>query len=519
MPAVAEVRGAALPAGVPRRRPPAWRRRKATGTTSSTATTGCRGGSAARPRRSSACRSWPRSTRWARSRTTRSLAGSRRSPLERLRGRSGVIADADRILAPTPEEAGQLVGLYGADPERIRIVPPGVDHSIFFPADRAAARARLHLSGLRLALFVGRLQSHKGPDVAVRTLAEAVARDPEPLRSGAGDRRWPQRRASRRRGRQADGARLGARRERPGDALPAAAACLGWPMFYAAADVVLVPSRSESFGLVALEAQACGTPVVAAAVGGLRFVVRGRTGSWSRDTTRPITPKRMLADPRRSRVRRAARLRRRAGVAGLHVGRHGVGARAASTASSSRPPRDPGRAGAPPAGRGARLPADPRLAERPRGLVAHGLRGAVLPGRHRGEREARHGRGIPVHHRGRGTPDRPDRASTTSAAATGSARCTSSSATATRGGRGSEPRPSTRCWHTSSGGSTSIRSSSGRSPRTSARSAPTRTRGSGRKRGSPERSWKDGRWVDRVLMSVTRENFERARTAREQRER
>src|SRR4029079_19442630 len=64
-------------------------------------------------------------------------------------------------------------------PERIGIVPPGVDHSIFLPADKAEARARLHLSGLRLALFVGRLQSHKGPEVAIRTLAEVVARSPE----------------------------------------------------------------------------------------------------------------------------------------------------------------------------------------------------------------------------------------------------------------------------------------------------------------------------------------------------
>ncbi|HZB79024.1 MAG TPA: glycosyltransferase, partial [Actinomycetota bacterium] len=100
-------------------------------------------------------------------------------PVERLRGEERVIGEADMILAPTPEEAGQLVGLYGADPDRIRIVPPGVDHSIFLPADRAEARARLHLSGLRLALFVGRLQSHKGPDVAIRTLAEAVARGAE----------------------------------------------------------------------------------------------------------------------------------------------------------------------------------------------------------------------------------------------------------------------------------------------------------------------------------------------------
>src|SRR5207237_2312505 len=102
-------------------------------------------------------------------------------PKVRLAGERGVIAGADRLLAPTPLEADHLVSLYGADPERIRVIPPGVDGTLFSPRPKDEARARLHLANARLLLFVGRLQPFKGPDVALRALAAAVALDPQEM--------------------------------------------------------------------------------------------------------------------------------------------------------------------------------------------------------------------------------------------------------------------------------------------------------------------------------------------------
>ena len=201
-------------------------------------------------------------------------AGDCAEPAARIRGEGEVVAAADRLVANTDEEARQLVELYDADRRRIRTVSPGVDLSVFRPGPAAAARARLGLPADAVVLvFAGRIQPLKGPDVVLHAAADLL-------------RSWPALA-----GRLAvvfvggpSGSEVGA----PGrlDGLAARLDIAGCVRieppcpqreladWYRAATAVLVPSHSESFGLVALEAQACGTPVVAAAVGGLRTAVR-----------------------------------------------------------------------------------------------------------------------------------------------------------------------------------------------------------------------------------------------------
>lgn len=223
--------------------------------------------------------------------------GNPPEPIFRKRGEARVIAAADRIIAPTETERGQLVGLYDADPAAVHVVPPGVDLETFKPGDAVAARKRFAFGEEPTVVFVGRLQPFKGTDVAVQALAHLRRMVPDARLvivggdspRGSRGERMRLRLAARRLG-VAD--RLRFLEPVPHDELPD---------MYRAADVVVVPSASESFGLVALEAAACGTPVVATAVGGLRLTVHdGETGYLvgSRDPASfAAALSRVLADP------------------------------------------------------------------------------------------------------------------------------------------------------------------------------------------------------------------------------
>ncbi|MDA3658733.1 D-inositol-3-phosphate glycosyltransferase [Mycobacterium xenopi] len=192
--------------------------------------------------------------------------GDTPEPPLRTVGEQQLVDEADRLIVNTNAEAGQLVSLHSADPSRIDVAHPGVDLDVFRPGDRRAARAALGLPlDERVVAFVGRIQPLKGPDILLRAAAKlprvriVVAGGPSGSGLAAPDGLV----------RLADELGISARVRflPPQDREELA-------RLFQAADLVAVPSYSESFGLVAVEAQACGTPVVAAAVGGLPVAVR-----------------------------------------------------------------------------------------------------------------------------------------------------------------------------------------------------------------------------------------------------
>ncbi|MFN8499316.1 MAG: glycosyltransferase [Anaerolineae bacterium] len=202
-----------------------------------------------------------------------------------------VMAWSNRVVAATPRDKEQMVKLYGADPDRIAIVPAGVDPALFHPIPKREARRQLGLpEDHKLILFVGRIEPLKGID----TLIEAVAlafKHREDLRGevelaiiggDVGD----------------DPARMSAEMIR----LQALRSALGvedlvtflgkqqqssLPLYYSAAEAVVVPSHYESFGMVAVEALACGTPVIASDVGGLSYIVEDNVTGFLVPDQRP----------------------------------------------------------------------------------------------------------------------------------------------------------------------------------------------------------------------------------------
>jgi D-inositol-3-phosphate glycosyltransferase len=216
-------------------------------------------------------------------------------PDHRAEAEAAIIGCSDAITASNVIEADDLVDHYGAHADRIELVAPGVHHAFFSPGDQRGARRALGLGEEPLVLFVGRIQPLKGLDVAVGALAASDRRRARLMVVGGPSG-------------------LDGREEL--DAVESQIDALGLSdrvrfvppqphhvlsTYYRAADVVVVPSRSESFGLVALESMACGTPVVAAAVGGLRALIDdGRTGFLVDDRDPASFAKRideLLGDP------------------------------------------------------------------------------------------------------------------------------------------------------------------------------------------------------------------------------
>ncbi len=200
-----------------------------------------------------------------------------REPVHRSNCEGELMTWADRLVAATPLEKNQMSWLYGASPEKISVVPPGVDLERFRPLDKKEARLEIGIPAHhKLILFVGRIQPLKGIDVLMKALARIKRQDPHLLDdvcvSLIGGAPQPDAEIE-----QAEFDRLETLRSELG--IGDLITFLGAKdqdklvYYYAAAEMVVMPSHYESFGMVALEAMACATPIIASDVGGLSFSI------------------------------------------------------------------------------------------------------------------------------------------------------------------------------------------------------------------------------------------------------
>ena len=194
-------------------------------------------------------------------------------PNERLRVEMEIVGCSDVVVANSENEQEQLHHLYGANVDRVEIVPLGVEQALFSPGNPNAAKDALGLPTGPILLFIGRLQSLKGVDVAISTLRAMDHENATLVIVGGASGQ--------------EGSLYESEIRNLANNLPAGKKVAFIPpqphhilsTYYRAADIVIVPSRSESFGLVALEAAACGVPVVASSVGGLQNLIEdGKTG-------------------------------------------------------------------------------------------------------------------------------------------------------------------------------------------------------------------------------------------------
>ena len=190
----------------------------------------------------------------------------------RISAETTLLRSVDGVVVSTRAEAEEMTRLYGVGPGRVAVIAPGVDLDVFRPRERSAARERLGVTEPSMVLYVGRLEPLKGLDILVRAVGDLAMADTTRLVVVGGDPDSDQLVGE-----------LGALARLVGVAervtFAGAVPQRDLPWYYSAADVLVLPSHYESFGMVALEAMACGTPVVVSRVGGLKsFVRNGESG-------------------------------------------------------------------------------------------------------------------------------------------------------------------------------------------------------------------------------------------------